>query len=59
MYQLKGCLEFNHNEAGSMNATLTEVFLTPDGVKVQVYGEMTVRAGKSYPEFKLAKIKDK
>lgn len=59
MYKLKRCLEFNHYEAGSMNAALTEVFLTPDGVKVQVYGEMTVRAGKSYPEFKLAKIKDK
>lgn len=59
MYHLKWYLEFNHDEAGKMNTALTEAFFTPDGVKVQVYGEMTERAGKLYPEFKLAKIKEK
>lgn len=58
MYLLKRYLEFNHDEAGRMNAALTEMFLTPDGVKVQVYGEITKRAGRPFPEFKLVKIKD-
>ena len=41
-----------------MNTAITESFFTPDRVKVQVYAKMVDRAGQTYPEFRLVKIKE-
>lgn len=51
-------LEKNHIEAVKMNTAITESFFTPDRVKVQVYANMVDRAGQTYPEFRLVKIKE-
>ena len=58
MNKLQNYLEMNHDYAGKKNNALTEAFFTPDGLKVQVYGQMINRAGNLYPEFRLMKIKD-
>lgn len=58
MNKLQNYLEMNHDYAGKKNNALTEAFFTPDGIKVQVYGQMINRAGNLYPEFRLMKIKD-
>lgn len=58
MNKLQNYIEKNHNEAGKMNTAITEAFLTPDGVKVQVYGSMINRAGHIYPELRLVKINE-
>jgi len=58
MNKLQNALELNHDEAGRMNTAITEAFMTPDGVKVQVYGQMIDRAGMLYPELRLVKIKE-
>ena len=42
----------------SCTDTITESFFTPDRVKVQVYAKMVDRAGQTYPEFRLVKIKE-
>lgn len=51
-------LEKKHIEAAKMNTAITESFFTPDRVKVQVYANMVDRAGQTYPEFRLVKIKE-
>ena len=57
MNKLQNYLEENHNEAAKANNVLTHGFFTPDGVNVQVYGEMLHRNNQLYPEFRLVKIK--
>ena len=58
MNKLQNYLEMNHDAAGKKNNALTNAFFTPDGLKVQVYGQMVNRAGNLYPEFRLVKIKE-
>lgn len=58
MNKLQIYLEKNHIEAAKMNTAITESFFTPDRVKVQVYANMVDRAGQTYPEFRLVKIKE-
>ena len=58
MNRLQNYLEKNHIEAAKMNTAITESFFTPDRVKVQVYAKMVDRAGQTYPEFRLVKIKE-
>lgn len=58
MNKLQKYLEDNHDIACEKNTALTNAFITPDGVKVEVYGQMRIRGRKLYPEFKLIKIKD-
>lgn len=58
MNKLQNALESNHDKAGSKNTALTHAFYTPDGVKVQVYGEMVKRGDSFYPELRLVKIKE-
>ena len=50
--------ESNHNLAAEKNTALTEPFITPDGVKVQVFGKMVTRGDELRPEFRIAKIID-
>lgn len=57
MNLMENMLEHNHKIAAEKGGTLTEPFLTPDGLKVQVYSEFIERGDTIYPEFKLAKIK--
>ncbi len=55
---LENALESNHDAAAKRNAFLTNVFLTPDGVKVQVRGTILQLKEKSFPSFKIVKIID-
>ena len=57
MNLMENALELNHIEAAKLNGALTEPFKTPEGVKVQVYGQMTKRGSMILPEFRLVKIK--
>lgn len=59
MNKLQNYLEENHNLASEKNTALTNAFFTPDGVKVQVYGQMRNRGGNLHPEFRLVKIEDR
>lgn len=58
MNMLDNTLKRNHDAAAEKNAILTEDFLTPDGMKVKVYGVMEERGGKLQPEFRLVKVKE-
>lgn len=58
MHLMENMLETNHNEAAKKDAALTEAFMTPDGVKVQVYAYMQNRGDSIRPEFKIVKVKD-
>ena len=58
MNRLQNCLERNHDAAARHNTALTNAFLTPDGVKVQIMAEMREVGGKEYPKYKIAKIID-
>lgn len=44
-----------HDSLASKNAQLTEEFMTPDGLKVSVYGCMVQRGNSLYPEFRLVR----
>lgn len=57
MNKLQNFLEINHDKAAKKNRALTKAFLTPDGLKVKVYGNIIERAGRFNSEFKLVKIK--
>lgn len=57
MNLMENALELNHIEAAKLNGVLTEPFETPEGVKVQVYGQMAKRGSMILPEFRLVKIK--
>lgn len=58
MNLMENMLETNHNEAAKRETALTEAFMTPDGVKVQVYAYMQNRGDSVRPEFKIVKVKD-
>lgn len=55
MNKLQNMMENLHDEVGKSNAFVTEPFLTPDGLEVQVYAGMNKRGGKSYPGIKMIK----
>ena len=56
MNRMQNCLERNHDAAARHNTALTDAFLTPDGVKVQIMAEMQKVGGKEYPRYKIVKI---
>ena len=56
MNRMQNALELNHEKACQLNGCLTEPFLTPDGVKVQVFAEINERDNIMHPEFKMVRI---
>ena len=58
MNHLGNAIQHQHNEAAMHETAITKAFLTPEGVKVQVYGEMVKRGNEYYPEFRIYKIKE-
>ena len=58
MNQMENLLERNHDAAAQMQIPLTDVFKTPDGLPVQVYGEMVKRGKILCPEFRLVRVKE-
>lgn len=48
----------NHNEAAKKDTTLTESFLTPEGINVQVFGKIVQLDDERRPEFRIVKIID-
>ncbi len=56
MNKMENYQEMNHNLAAEKNNALTEPFITPDGVKVQVFGKMVERGDELRPEFRMAKV---
>lgn len=56
MNRMENYQELNHNLAAEKNTALTEPFMTPDGVKVQVFGKMVQRGDKLWPAFRMAKV---
>ena len=56
MNKMENAIAINHNEAAKMNNAITNVFSTPDGAKVQVFGKMVQRGKEIFPEFRLIKI---
>lgn len=59
MNKMQNTLELNHDAACRKNTALTNAFMTPEGMKVQVYGTMRHRGDCLYPEMRLVKIKEK
>jgi len=57
MNKMENALEMNHDTAAKIGAALTEVFKTPDGLSVQVYGKMARRGKVLSPEFRLVGIR--
>lgn len=58
MNKMENALEMNHDTAAKTGTALTEVFKTPDGLSVRVYGRMVPRGKILSPEFSLVGIKD-
>ncbi len=58
MNKMENALEFSHNDIAKKGTALTEIFKTPDGLDVQVYGRMVTRGKIQFPEFRLVRIKD-
>lgn len=56
MNKMENALEANHNQAAKLNTALTDVFTTPDGARVQVFGEIVKRGESLHPEFKMKRI---
>jgi len=56
MNKLQNKQEAEHDRAGRMNVVITMPFMSPDGVKLQVKGEMIKRGEQYYPEMRLVKI---
>lgn len=56
MNKMENALETNHRKAAEKNAALTDVFYTPDSVKIQVLGTFVQRGKELHPEFQIAKI---
>lgn len=56
MNRMQNALELNHEKACRINGCLTEPFLTPDGIKVQVMAEIVKRGDIMHPEFKMVRI---
>lgn len=57
MNKLENAIAFNHDEAAKLNTAITEVFTTPDGVRVQVLGKLVQRGKEIYPELRMVKRK--
>ena len=58
MNKMENYQEMNHNSAAEKNAVLTEAFMTPDDVLVQVKGIIQKRGDISRPEFRIVKVID-
>lgn len=58
-YCLTNIIEQNRLEAAKANAAITDVFLAPDGRKMQLFGEVIESKGKLYPRFHGAFINEK
>ena len=58
MNLMENMLEYNHNVAAEKNTALTEAFMTPDGLKVQVQTELEQYGDVCRPVFRLAKVKE-
>lgn len=58
MNLMENALEANHYEAAKTNSILTEPFLTPDGLQVQIAAQMINRGSKTYPAFRIVKAKE-
>lgn len=56
MNKMENYQELNHNLAAEKDTALTEPFMTPDGVKVQVFGKMVERGEELRPEFRIVKV---
>lgn len=56
MNLMENILETNHIEAAKLNGALTKPFLTPEGIKVKVHGQMIRRGSIMCPEFRLVKV---
>jgi hypothetical protein len=56
MNSLLNAIEQYHAEAALLNNALTPVFLTPDGVNVQVFARVDCIKGKQYPRYFLNRI---
>lgn len=57
MNLMENALELNHNEAAKFNGALTKPFKSPEGITLQVYGQMIKRGTIIRPEFRLVKVK--
>jgi len=57
-YCLTNIIERNRLEAAKANTAITDIFLTPDGRKMQLFGELIESKGKQYPRFHGAFIKE-
>ena len=53
---LQNAMESNHDAACMKNTALTEVFKTPEGLDVQVYGKQFEHCGRLFSEFNLVKV---
>ena len=58
MNKMENALEIKHDVAAKTGAALTDVFQTPDGLSVQIYGNMVTRGPIPSPEFRLVRIND-
>ena len=58
MNKMENYQEMNHNMAAEKNTAITEAFMTPDGVKVQIYGQMIQRGDLLLPELRIVKVID-
>lgn len=56
MNRMQNAQEGNHDSFCKENRIITEPFLTPDGVKVQVKAEYTERGDRLYPEFRMIRF---
>lgn len=56
MNKMENYQEMSHNRAAEKGTAITEAFLTPDGVKVQVYGRMVQRGDMVNPELHIVKV---
>lgn len=56
MNKMENYQEINHNRAAEKNTAITEVFLTPDNVNVQVYGRMVSRGDIMIHELHIVKV---
>lgn len=58
MNRMQNALEANHDAACSINGIITDVFQTPDGIKVQVKAENIKRGQSVFSVFRMCRIMD-
>lgn len=56
MNLMENMLETNHRAAAEKNTAITEPFLTPDGLNVQVYAELKKTGNTISPRFRIVKV---